>query len=307
MPLTYDQISAITKKYYIPKLQDNIFDSDPLWARAKEKGWYTPVNGGTSIMQPLLYAVNAASGSYAPADTLDVSDNDIMTAAEYNWRYYYGNITITRADELKNNGDAAVLSLVKQKTQVAEMTMRDNLGDGLYSAGSSATDMGGLRLCVDSANTVGGISQSTYSWWQSQENSSTTTTTISAVQSMFNTLSINNKTPSVLMSTRAIFNYYYALLQPQQRFTDSKTASGGFQNLMFNGVPWIAGSKVPSGHLFLLNEDFMNIYYHPEENFRFEPFQKPINQNVRSGKVYFAGNFGISNARMHGKFTGLVA
>ena len=38
MPLSYDQISAITQKKFIPKLYDNIFDSDALLARLEKAG-----------------------------------------------------------------------------------------------------------------------------------------------------------------------------------------------------------------------------------------------------------------------------
>jgi hypothetical protein len=307
MALSYDQISAVTRKHYLPRLVDNIFDSDPLLQRAKSKDWYTPVNGGTVILQPLLYAQTTAAGSYNPTDTLSTTDNDQMTAAEYAWKFYYANISVTRADELKNSGDSQILNFVKNKTMAAEMTLKDKLGDGLYSTGSTASDIGGLRLLIDNANTVGGISQSTYTWWASQEDASTTTLTLDALQSQFNTLSINGEHPTVIMATRANYNRFYALLQPQQRFTDSKTASAGFQNLLFNGVPFIAGSKVPSSHIFMLNEKYLNLYFHPKEDMRFEPFQKPVNQNIQIAKIYWAGNAGVSNARMHGKFTAVAA
>lgn len=307
MPLSYDQISAVTQKHYIPRLTDNIFDSDPLWSRAKEKGWYTAVDGGTEIVQPLMYATTTAAGPYAPTDTLDTTDNDQFTAASYSWRYYYANITVTRADELKNSGDAQILNFVKQKTQAAEMTLKDSLQDGLYSAGTDATAIGGLRLCIDAGNTVGGIAQGSYSWWQAGEDSSTVTASLSAFQTAFNLRSINGKTPTVAVGTRTVYNLFYNLLTPQQRFVDAKTANAGFQSIMINGIPLIASAKCPSSHLFLLNEEFMHLYYHPKEQFRFEPFAKPINQALQCAKVFFAGNFGISNARMHHKFSALAA
>ena len=268
MALTYDQLSAVTQNKFIPKLVDNIFDSDPLMKRAKDKGWYTSVDGGLDINQPLLYAANTAAGSYNPTDTLDTTDNDQMTAATYQWKFYYANITITRADELKNSGDSQILNFVKQKTMAAELSLKDSLQDGLYSDGSTASDVGGLALVVDSANTVGGIDQSAYSWWRSQEDTSATLT-LALLQSMYNTLTIDGSSPSVIMATRANYNRYYALLQPQQRFMDAETAKGGFQSLMFNGTPFIAGSKVPANHVFMLNEQFINLYYHPKEDLRF--------------------------------------
>ena len=306
MALTYDQISAVTHNKFIPKLVDNIFDSDPLLKRAKDKGWYTSVDGGLDINQPLLYAANTAGGSYNPTDTLDTSDNDQMTAATYPWKYYYANITITRADELKNSGDSQILNFVKQKTMAAELTMKDNLQTGLYSDGSTASDIAGLEQVVSASNTVGGIAQGTYSWWQSQVDTSSTLT-LAILQSMYNTLTIDGSSPSVIMATRANYNRYYALLQPQQRFMDADTAKGGFQSLMFNGAPFISGSKVTANGIYMLNEQFINFYYHPKEDFRFEEFIKPTNQNVKTAKIYWAGNFGTSNARQLGIFNSLTA
>lgn len=289
------------------KLVDNIFDSDPLLKRAKEKGWYTSVDGGTSIFQPLMYAQTTAAGSYSPTATLDTTDNDQFTAAEYAWKFYYANITISGADEHKNMGDSQVLDFVKTKVMAAEMSLKDSIGTDLYSTGSSSTGIGGLRLIVDSGNTVGGIAQGTYSWWQSQEDSSTTTLTISALQTQYNSLAINGKTPTVIIATRANYNRYYALLQPQQRFVDSDTAKAGFQNLMFNGTPFIVGSKVPASHIFMLNEEFLNLYYHPQRDFVFDPFIRSANQDLKTGKVFWMGNLGTSNCRMHGKFTAIAA
>ena len=307
MPLPYNQLSAVTRTKYIPKLVDNIFDSDALLKRAKDKGWYTSVDGGDAIAQPLMYATTTAAGSYNPTDTLDTTDNEQFSAAKYLWKFYYANITITRADELKNNGDSAILNFVKQKVMAAEMTLKDKIQDGIYSDGTTASAIGGLRLIVDSGNTVGQIDQSAYSWWQSQEDSTTTTLTLDSMQTMFANLSINNLTPSVIMATRANYNRYWSLLQPQQRFMDKSSADAGFTSLLFNGTPVIIGAKVPANHMFFLNEEFLNLYYHPKEDFRFDDFISPINQNLKVGKIYWAGNMGISNARTCGKFTGLTA
>lgn len=306
MPLTYDQLSAVTQKRYIPKLIDNIFDSDPLLARAKSKGWYTSTNGGTSIIQPLMYAQITSAGAYSANASLDTTDNDVFTAAEYAWKFYYANITVSGADEHKNSGDQAILDFVKNKIMAAEMTLKDIIGTDLYGSGSGNA-LGGLRLIVDNANTVGGIDQSSYSWWQAQENASTTVTTLAALQSMYNTLSINGKPPTVITSTRSIYNFVYALLQPQQRFVDTETAKAGFTSIMFNGTPLIPSSKVPASHLFMLNEEFLNFYYHPERNFKFDPFIKSTTQDAKTGKIFFMGNLGTSNCRMHGKFTALAS
>lgn len=307
MALAYDQISAITERKFVPKLIDSVFDSDPILKRAKSKGWLGTQSGGTSVIYPLNYAQATAEGWYQGAETLSNTDNDVMTGAEYNWKQRYVSIIISRRDELINSGDTQILDFVKSKTQIAEKTMSDKLADAVYNAGSDSKAIAGLRSIVDSANTVGGIDQSSYSWWQSQEDGTTTTLTLAALQTMHTSLSINNEGPTVILATRANYNRYYALLQPQQRFMDSETAKGGFQSLMFNGVPFIAGSKVPSSHIFMLNEAYLHLDAHKDENFRFSKFQEPVNQNVKIAKIHLMCVFGTDNARMHGKFTAVAA
>jgi hypothetical protein len=257
-------------------------------------------------MVPLNYAKISAAGWYSGADTLSTTDNDIMTAAEYQWKQLYVNISISRADELKNSGDSQILSLVKNKVKVAEKTMEDSLGTGIYSNATDAKSIVGLRQIVGTSNTVGGISQSTYSWWQAQVDSSTTTLTLAAMQSRDNLCTVNSDSPSVVVTTRTLYNSYYALLQPQQRFVDAESAKGGFQSLMFNGKPVIADSYCPSSHMFFLNEDYLHLFAHKDEDMRFEPFQKPINQNVKVAKIYWMGALGSSNNRLQGLMSALT-
>ena len=204
MALTYDQISAITERKFIPKMVDNIFDSNPLLKRLKEKS-YEPVNGGTSIIAPLNYAHTSASGWYTGAQTLDTSDSDVISGAEYQWKSLYGNISITRTDELKNSGDAQILSFVKSKVKITEKTLMDQLGTGLFSAGTDPASIVGLRSIVATGNTVGGISQSANSWWRGQVDSSTTTLSLSAMGSLYQSCTIDSDKPTVVVTTRTLF------------------------------------------------------------------------------------------------------
>lgn len=80
MALTWDQVSGITEKKFMPKLADNIFLVSPALDRLKKKS-YKKLDGGTSIMQPLEYAQITAAGWFQGADTLSTSDNETMTAA----------------------------------------------------------------------------------------------------------------------------------------------------------------------------------------------------------------------------------
>ena len=245
----FDQVSAVTEKFFVKKLYDNIFDSNPYLKRARDKS-YELIDGGEKIVVPLNYAMNGSGGWYSGSETLDTSDTETITAAEYDWKQLYENITIRRIDELKNSGTRRMVNFVKSKMEIAEKSMLDKLSTGLYSDGTDAKSIIGLRLIVGTANTVGSISQSAQSWWQAKVDSTTTTLSIPQMQARDNAATVNNDSPSVVLTTRALYNSYYGLLQPQQRFQDSESAKGGFKSLMFNGKPVLADSYAPANHMF---------------------------------------------------------
>jgi hypothetical protein len=307
MAVSVDQLTAITHRYIMPKMFDAIFDSNPTLKRILSSGQYISIPGGTSVDIPLNYAQASATGWYSGADSLNTNDQENISVARYGWCSLYAGMAITEEDELKNGGSAGVLKLLASKAQIAEKTIKDQLGTGLYSDGTTAKSIAGLRDIVAVDQTVGNIAQSTNSWWQGQVDSTTTTTTIAAVNTQYENATIDNEKPTVLLSTRSIYTKYYNLLQPMQRFTDSETAKGGFVNLMFNGVPWISDSHCPSNHLFGLNEKHLWLAYHPERNFKAEDWQKPINQQVKVSRILWMGAFGSSNNRLHFKFSGLTA
>ena len=307
MALTYNQINGITRDKFIPVLHDNVFNSNPLLQRLKSKGRYKSVDGGNKILAPLEYDDVSASGWYTGSETLSVTDNDVFTAAAVDWCQLYASVLVSGRDKLINMGDSRVIDFVASKVKNAEKTMAAQLSTGIYSDGSDAKSIVGLRDWVATDQTVGGISQTTYTWWAGQVDSTTTTLAISSMQTLYHNCVLNNMQPSVGVSTKANYNRYYAVLQPQQRFVDSQTAKGGYTSLMFNGIPLIADTSVPSGHLFFLNEEFITLAYHPERDMSFTGFKDPINQDVEAAQVLWMGGFMSTNNRCHGKFSAITA
>lgn len=298
MALTYDQISAITEKKFIPKLYDNVFKAVPLILRLRKK--MKLLDGGERVLVPLNYAALSANGWYSGPDTLNTADNDVITAAEFQWAQAYQAISITRRDELRNMGDAAKINFVKAKVEIAEKSLIDLFGAGVYSSGTNSKSIIGTGVFLSASNTYGTINQSTNSWWQAQLDSTTTTLSISSLQTMWGLTTVGSDSPTVITSLQARYDGYYGLLQPQQRFIDTEVAEAGFTSLMFNGIPWIVDSKAPTSSINFLNEDYLDLYTHKDENFRFEPFMQPINQNVKVAKLYWMGAFTSANNRMHG-------
>jgi hypothetical protein len=302
---SYDQISAITEKYFVPKLYDNIFKKNPLLMRMEKK--VQKIGGGTKVLIPLNYAQATAVGWFNGSDTLNNTDNDVITSAEFDWKQISASISVARRDELINGGQAAKVDFVKSKMQIAEKSLKDTVATGVWNAGTTTNAILGVRSFLSTSNTYGGISQTTYAWHAANIDAATTTQSIAALQTMFSAAQVNGEPVSVIMSGTARYNSYYGQLQPQQRFMDSESAKGGFTSLMFNGVPWLVDSKAPSTHIVGLNEDYLHLVGHKDEWFRFEPFANPINQAVKVAHIFAMLVFASSNNRMHFAQTALTA
>ena len=306
MALTYNQLTAITQKKYLPILVDNIFGSNPLLARWRKGEVYEETTFGEQFVVPLAYATTTASGRYTGSATLGTDDNQQMTAAVFDLKQYYSNITVTRTDELKNAGDEQIISLVKSKVQLAEASLSDILGTDLFNAGTTTDGIIGLRAMVDNSDTYGGIATADASWWKAIEDSSTTALSIPVLQGQIGDTTVGADRPTVIMLTQDLYDDLFGLLQPQQRFQDTETANAGFTNLLFSGIPVIVDSHVPASFLFCLNEKYIMFKMHKDENFKFQPFERPYNQNTAYAKIYTACILASNNRRMHGKFSALV-
>ena len=305
MALTFDQITSITERKFLPKLVDNVFNSNVLLKKLKATEKLQ--SGGTQILQPLIYDEVSASGWYQGAETLDTTDNELFTAAAFDWAQAYANISISRLDELKNSGDQAVLNFVKSKMMIAEKTLSKKLSTAVYNDGSSAKQIQGLRLMLSTSNTYGGISQSDYSFWAANIDSSTTTLTLASLQSVYGDCGEGTEYPNLMVCDQDLWDLYKALLSPQQRFASSDSADGGFRSLLFNSTPVFVDASAPSGHMIFLNMNYLDWMPHKDENMRIQPWASPINQNVKSSKIFWAGGMASSNNRRHGALTAITA
>ena len=303
MALTYDDITAITQKTYIPVMVDNIFNSNAALHRAKKK-WYKSQNGGTSIVQPLLYAQNS-SAERQTSSSISTTSNSKKTAAQYEWRRYHAPVVIDGLDTIKNSGDSMVLSNVKTEIQIAEKSLADLLGTDLFADGSTAGSIKGFKLGTATTGTLGGISKASYSWWQGQQDTTTSTISLASMQSLFGDCTIDSDRPSVIFTTQDIYDDIYALIQPQQRFGDSETIKAGFTSIMWNGIPVIVDSHVDSGYLYMINEDYVSLTYSKGRDFKLSPFQQPVNQDASVAGVWWAGAMTYSNCRMLGAMTNI--
>ncbi len=145
MALNYDNLSALTRDKFIPILVDNIFNSNALLLKLMKNA--EKLDGGKKIIIPVEYGKNTTQGfithsNYANSATTVNSDSEIISGAEYEWATAWQGIYMDGRDEHLNNGDSAVLSLLKAKMKNAEKSLKDLFGTSIFASGGATT--GGL-------------------------------------------------------------------------------------------------------------------------------------------------------------------
>ncbi len=313
MALTYGQITAITEKKFIPKLVDNIYKSNPIFAKFTQPGKALMLDGGERIIQPIISSKPSTpnKGYFSDLDTLTSDRTDDITAAEYNWKQIYEPIRISRLEMLKNNGDAAKLKLVMSKTMIAEKNIRENLGYGLFSDGTefSSKIITGFAAMISDSSTYGGIAVADLADWAAkvEDNSGTArAVTMALLQRVDGLCTEETDTPTLLTCKQAIYDQIWSLYQPHQRLHNAEMAKLGFSNVLdFNGKPIIVDSHNADGEVLFINDNYVQLAIHKEENLRSETIERLETSASMLARIFWAGNLVCSNRRYQGKLDDL--
>jgi len=308
---TVDAVLTTTLVNYRATMIDNIFDDFILlwWLRQKGKVRYE--DGGTSIVEHLLYEKSTAGGWYSGYETLDTTPQEGMRPAEFLWRQCAYSISISRLEERQNSGKHKMINLLESKTYQAEQTIRDEIAQALFASSRTSKAINTLAELIDSSGTVGGISRTSNSWWQSTETASGSFASqgISDMRTLYNTISSSagKEHPDLIITTRTIYEYYEDTLLPQVRYQSLDVADAGFESLRFKGADILYDTNCNSGTLYMLNSKYITLVIDKETDFITTPFVKPANQDAKTAQILFMGNVTVNNCRRLGKLTGITA
>ena len=306
----FDEILSTTLKNYIPKLTDNIFSARPLFYALTNGQTIRRISGGTKIVVPVIYGTNSTAGSYAGTDTISTTAQTGISAAEYDWKQYAATVTINGMEEAKNNGEAQIIDILEGKIFQTQETIIENMntmffGDG---QGNSQKDMNGLNNLVGTGMTIGGIdaTDSDNSWWRSTlrngpADAGAGVLTVAAMATMYNSVSVGNDQPTIIITDQDEYEAYEALLDGQIRYTDTDMADGGFQNLLFKGAPITFDSDSNlDGKMFFLNTKYLQLVAHSDVWFKPTPFVRPTNQDAVFSQLLCYGELTVSNRARQG-------
>ena len=311
--LKYDSLFAFTVESRSKQLADNMSQNNALINRLKERGKIKPISGGSKILEELEYGEGDAFW-YSGYDTIDYQDKQLFTAAEYQIKLCAVPVAVSGEDMLKNSGKEQIIDLFEKRVDNACKTIVNQMGKAVYSdgTGSDGKEIGGLRLLVaDSPSTgsVGGIDRSLggNEFWRNKAKTSALTSEniLEEMNKMYLSLSRGSDRPDLIVADETLYSLYENAIQPHQRFTNAKTAEGGFMNLKFKGADVIfdggQGGNCPENHMYFLNTNYIYLRPHKDRNMTVVGGERmAVNQDAFYKIIGWAGNMTMSNAALQG-------
>jgi len=320
-------IIATTIQSRSGELADNVTNNNPLLLKLKSKGNVRPFSGGNVILEEIMYNDSSTNNtsSYSGFETLNISPNSPISAAQFSIAQYASAVTISGLEMLQNSGKEAIIDLLEGRIKVAEAQLANRINLDLYGngTGNGGKNLTGLAAAVADAptsGTYGGINRATWSFWQNQAFSGVTNggAAVSAanIQSYMTQLAIKlvrgTDKADLIVADNNYYNLYVNSLQAIQRVTDPEMAGSGFASLKFYGGGTSAdvvlgggiGAQEPANHMYFLNTDY--IFFRPHKDRNFVPIggeRQSVNQDAIVKLIGWAGNLTASGAQFNGVLT----
>lgn len=311
IPSTVDSaVLSMTLADYQKRLTDNVYNDTVVLKLANEAGNKKTIDGGLSIVEPLIKSKQTDGGFYLGADVLNNTQLNTTNLVEYKWQNVYEPIVITRDEERQNSGDMhKILDLVGAKIQLSERAIKDRLDQALSTPVGEANNLIDLETLVGTG-ALGNLNGSTDTFWQSTVTTSGAfatqgltdmTTATYAVSS-----SANMDNPTVYLTNKVIFQKFEQTRLPLERISNGNlTANAGFTNLTFKGKPVVYGNYIGAGLMFGLNMNYIYWAVDSATDFVTTPFITPANQTIKVAYILCRGNLITNNRRRQFKLTSI--
>jgi hypothetical protein len=314
-PIGTNEINSISRRYIYPTLVDNVYRSNLMFFRLNARNKKV-LQGGLQIEVPLVYARFAAGGFYQGFDLLDVSPSDTVKNAAYDWKQAYVPVSVDGLTLIRADSPEAVVNFLSFYFEQAQTELAEILGAGMWSVANAVKSVDSIPTAVDNgtlAATYGGLARGANPFWSANVTNITPPLALATLQTMFGTCTEGGRHPTIIVTTQAVYNLYWALSTGGQAFPvqpgghDEQLAQNGFTNLIFNGVPIAVDSHVPASQMFFLNEDYIYLYVNPRADFNMKEFREPVNQDAMTSLILWAGDVCFSNLQRQGKLTGVTS
>lgn len=321
---------------------DNIFRKSAYLAKMMAAGRKKTDAGGTKIHRSVEYAKNGTVTSFNGYDVVPVTPQETVTDTQWDWKEYAGNWVISRREERINAGSKTkIRDLAAQKKSSLERSFNEKLNENLLNpasftaAGNGGKDLTPLSVLVSlsSSLTVGGLAESSNSWWANQRRQSIQTNggtqngsaVLQDLRSFYNDCGKHNDGfPDFGLWGKLAVECYESILDGKVRYGSTEMASMGFDTVYLKGMEIAWDQIVPRTSnngaalvaydagaadeecCFFLNTDYLYLIVDSGTDFVFTPAvnHEPGGQYATSGSLLFMGEHICTNRRAQGLYYG---
>lgn len=318
------EILASTLERRTAKVQDSVTNHNIVAQQMKEHDMIETNVSGRSLFEEINYAENGTFTRYTAAQTLPLSNNQVLTVAEFEPKQFAVAVVINGREKRMNSGKEGIIKLLKNRIKVADATLENNFNADIFSDGTAdgGLQIGGLRLLVaktPTSGTVGGIDRSLSSnaWYRNYKFATATDWTggacnASNIEEVYGRVLDNTQQnangPKFIIAGKTHYGYVRAAAQAKQMITDTKLAKLGYRNIVFCEVPVVLGSSVNLGGQTLIQDD-LSYFIDPQSislkvysGAYMEPLKmiQSINQDAEAQLIIFMGNMTMNRAVTNG-------
>lgn len=318
-PIGQNAVTSLGRRHFMTDLVDNVYGDNLMFYRLNAAN-KKQTEGGFQIEVPLIYRRFTNGGPVRGFATYDTAPNDNIKNAAFEWKGYVVPISVDRQTLYKCETSDAVANFLEAYFKQAEEEMSELLGFGIWHTGTDADEIDGIPTAVDASNppaavgNYGGIDRATNTWWVATEDGSTATMTLPALQTMFGIVKVGGRRTTIIVGQQVQFDRYWNLNVQNQTIMqgpmayDQQLAAAGFDNLLFNGVPFAVDDHVDAANnLYFLNEDYFTLKVISKSDFILTDFIRSQNARSYVATVEWDGNLVIDSPARQGKFTALAA
>jgi len=312
IPSTIDTTVLNTTLADISKtLTDNAYNSNIVLRLANEAGNKDMVDGGGSIVEPLIESKQNNGGFYLGADLLNNTQDHTLTQVESKWQNAYEPINITRDEERANSGDMhKILPLIGTKSMLSEKALSNRLEEAFTTPVGAANNLNDLET-ICNTGTLDSIAGATDTFWQATVTASGAFATQGLTDMTTSYYAVSGsameENPTHILTNKTIFQKYEQTRLPLERISNGDlSANAGFRNLTYKGIPIVYGNFVGTGIMFGLNMNYLKLKVDMMTDFVTTDFVMPSNQTVKVAYILFRGNLITNNRRRHFKLTGIT-
>lgn len=275
----YDDWGSSNAARWLNKnFRDQVFDGRPLLAAFKERK--ATVTGGRTLLVPIREAQNTTNAWSTPYAQVDLTPQTGFSAAEYNWKIFFGSIVMSEAEKAWNRGEGAMINLWQAKFDQEVESAQNFLNTAIVSDGTNPLQLTGLEAAIAATGTYGNISRTSNTFWRAYVDSTSEALSVADLRDAILTASRNISKTDLIVTTQTLFTKMMTFFDSAYRVEDSRIAKLGFENIQLLGVPVTWDSVVPSGTVYGLNFDHIKLYAQEGWDMRWSDIRQPTRQLV---------------------------